>query len=220
MATTRLTSSTWSEPSKHSPGPFKHSPAGRVRQKMTMLLRFRSGKSSDTLESKSKSEHCDTIRSLYLDPSSVCGPPFSVEDYKAKGCLKVMTLEDSLNHLYGSAEKSPKSLHWSTIDFYSHEMVLGDNPCVSSGPPLTISWKAHEHHPISIDEYELFKPERRRKIEMLSPRQRREDLLISAGYNRSDLKAAATEAAATRQNRMRSLKDGQFKAMILKWKPL
>jgi hypothetical protein len=216
--TTTILKSVWTEPPKHSPGPFKHSP-GRVRQKMAMFLRFRSGKPSDSyaVEPKSKSEHCDTMRSLCLDPSTACETTMRSE---ANGCLKVVTQEDSLNHLYGS-EKSPTYfVQWSTIDVYSHEILLGDNPSVSSGPPLTISWMAHEHHPISIDDYEKSKPERRRKVEMLSPRQRREDLLISAGYNRSDLKAAGNEAAAIRQMRCRSLKDGQFKAMILKWKPL
>jgi hypothetical protein len=216
--TSALTTNALSEPPKHSPGPLKRSPR-RVRPKMSAFLRFRGSKTSDD---KGKSEHSDTstTRSLYLEDSSTTpGTLTCFGESKANGCLKVVTQKESLSHLYES-EKSHKSVRWSTIDFYSHEMLLGDNPSVSSGPPLTISWKAHEHHPISIEEYEKFKPVRRRKSEMLSPRQMREDLLMGAGYNRSDLKEAATEAAAIRQMRHRSLKDGQFKAMIMKWKPL
>jgi hypothetical protein len=217
--TTVLTTDAWSETPKHSPGPLKHSPR-RVRPKMSMFLRFRGGKTSDSYKSKSEHSDTSTTRSLYLEDSSTAsGTSMCFRDAKANGCIKVGTQEDSLSNLYES-EKSHKSVRWSTIDFYSHEMLLGDNPSVSSGPPLTISWKAHEHHPITVEEYEKFKPVRRRKSEMLSPRQMREDLLMGAGYNRSDLKEATTEAAAIRQMRHRSLKDGQFKAMILKWKPL
>jgi hypothetical protein len=221
--TTILTTSAWSEYPKHSPEPLKHSSGRVVRQKLLMFLRFRGGKTSgsDTFERKSKSEpfFTDTTRSLYLDSSSAPQTLTCFGDSRIKGCLKVVTQKESLSHLYES-EKSHKSVRWSTIDFHSHEMLLGDNPSIRSGPPLTISWKAHAHHQISIDDYENFKPERRRKSEMLSPRQMREDLLISAGYSRSELRKATTEAAAIRQMRHRSIKDGQFKAMIAKWKPL
>jgi hypothetical protein len=224
MTATILTTSAWVETPKHSPEPLKPS-TGRVSKQMSKLLCFRGGKTSDSYplgRTSTKSKHCDTIRSLYLDPSSACKTSIYCEDSTVKGCLKVTSQCDSLNHIYGSAdaEKSPKSLKWSTIDFYSHEMVLGDNPSVSSGPPIMISWKSHEHYPISIDDYEKYKPERRRKIETLVPRQRREDLLIRAGYNRSDLKEAANEAASIRRMRHKSLKDGQWKATLLKWKVL
>lgn len=128
--------------------------------------------------------------------------------------------------------KPKKSVQWSTMDWYSHEIILGDNPSVSTGgPPITIRWKAHEHVQMTIDEYEqqwevvgapvqTEEPTKsmtttttttrrsRSKAEMLIPRQLREEWLRNGGYSRKEIAAASAEVERIRRLREQSARDG------------
>ena len=59
------------------------------------------------------------------------------------------------NHI----RKNPNKLKVSfgDIEIRSHEIILGDNPGVSGGPPLTIDWEPFELSACSVDEYEYEK---------------------------------------------------------------
>jgi hypothetical protein len=131
------------------------------------------------------------------------------------GCLKISSQDTSLSMQYGTgSEHRKKSLHWSTIDVYKHEARLGDNPCVSSGPPVTISWKAHDHQTFSLDEFESTRPQPRCKGKLLSSRTVRENTLFNAGYSWRELEEASLDAAVISQERAMSSRDGRLKGKL------
>ena len=41
------------------------------------------------------------------------------------------------------------------MDISSSEITLGNHPCVSIGPPLSIDWDYEENEPQDVDEYEF-----------------------------------------------------------------
>ena len=88
-----------------------------------------------------------------------------------------------------------KSVSFSTIEIHSHEAALGDNPAVTNGPPLTISWKSFEDQTVSLEDYESHRSPPRTKMEMLMPRMAREDVLLNQGYSRGEIKQAVMELA-------------------------
>jgi hypothetical protein len=75
-----------------------------------------------------------------------------------KSCLKVCTHALSLERAYGTdrkhADAVQQAVAWSTVEIHSHEVILGDHPSVSSGPPFTIEWTAFESVTVSVAEYE------------------------------------------------------------------
>lgn len=99
------------------------------------------------------------------------------------GCLRVRTQKKSLARRYSECKSSnsnaaKKTVSWDTIQINTHEVVLGDNPAVSVGPPLSIGWARWHSESLSIDAYEEHRPERRRSEGLRVPRSERERLLM------------------------------------------
>jgi hypothetical protein len=114
-----------------------------------------------------------------------------------KSSLKVSRQSDSLLRTYDPVRilqegEKEKRVAFSTVSVHLHPMTLGDNPSVSEGIPVQISWKATESFTRPLDEHEKEEGRRRpgppRTVEELriAPT-RREHLLREAGENRDDM---------------------------------
>mmetsp|Transcript_15751 Transcript_15751/g.36288 ORF Transcript_15751/g.36288 Transcript_15751/m.36288 type:complete len:427 (+) Transcript_15751:461-1741(+) len=77
----------------------------------------------------------------------------------------------------GSKGKELRRCTFSSIDIREHERIAGDNPCVSSGVPLSIGWGFVQHDPIEFDFYQTHKAPGRSKIEMMVPAEVRKQML-------------------------------------------
>jgi len=111
-----------------------------------------------------------------------------------------------------------KGVTFGTVQVREHPIILGDNPSVSSGPPITISWN---HDPATVatlplDEYESSRHtlqrrrhlEKKRQNQMKVPHVVREELLREAGHTRREMKRATREADAIKEKRLRSALQG------------
>mmetsp|Transcript_35007 Transcript_35007/g.73847 ORF Transcript_35007/g.73847 Transcript_35007/m.73847 type:complete len:199 (-) Transcript_35007:227-823(-) len=68
--------------------------------------------------------------------------------------------------------------------------ILGDNPSVSAGPPITLSWSYDEtpSDQCTIDEWELQRcNERRTRVEFRVPEDIRTDWVLDAGYSEAQV---------------------------------
>jgi hypothetical protein len=81
---------------------------------------------------------------------------------KRKSCLK----RDGSS----STRSSDSSVGFGDLTIYEFKNILGDNPAVSEGAPLSISWKHESVDVITVDYYEFMRNQR--------PRRRRKDLVI------------------------------------------
>ena len=68
---------------------------------------------------------------------------------------------------------SSKELCWGDCVFYEFPNILGDNPAVSDGAPLSIGWKHESESVVAVDYYEFLRQNR--------PRRRRKELVMSSG---------------------------------------
>lgn len=77
-----------------------------------------------------------------------------------------------------------RKVRFSTVLIRDYSIILGDHPCVSYGPPITIDWDYQQHEPRDVDEYEF--------ENALSRRSQRE--MVMNYYQRKYLLAEHTEA--------------------------
>lgn len=77
-----------------------------------------------------------------------------------KSCLKID----------GSSSFTKKGVCFGDLVIYEFPNILGDNPAVSDGAPLTIGWKHDSKNIVAVDYYEFLRTQR--------PRRRRKDLII------------------------------------------
>jgi len=98
-------------------------------------------------------------------------------------------------------EKSKRKIHFGDVCVRDYEMILGDNPCVTYGPPVTIDWDYVEYNPIPVDEYEFQHFPRRSLREMGMNYYRRKNLLALAGHSEEELKMAKKEVNKCKSNR-------------------
>ena len=80
--------------------------------------------------------------------------------------------------------------------------TVGDNPCVSYGPPISLDWDYEEFESVGIDEYEGSRGQRRNLRQMiLSYYQRRNLLTWQYGFSEEELKLAKRQANKAKSER-------------------
>jgi hypothetical protein len=142
-----------------------------------------------------------------------------------KSCLRVRTQALSLERSYGidkdtdtddsrflGEQKNHVTL--TTIQMHHHEVMLGDHPSVSSGPPLTIDWNPFESFTLDLDNYEMCHRQHRAKDSILIPAVVREACLRDR-YARSELVKTIATVRKLKEDRRRSASDGKLWRRLL-----
>jgi len=142
---------------------------------------------------------------------------------KRKGCLKFTSQIASLQHVFANHSKQAvdvDELHQVTfgiVEVHSHEIILGDNPAVSLGPPVTVDWQAFDSLLLTVDKFENTKIAAPRKgPEMQIPKQMREDMISRSGAS-SRAELAQTLRQVNSIKKSRSLTANRY-AMNDKWR--
>lgn len=72
-----------------------------------------------------------------------------------------------------------KSVSFTRIAIREHELIIGDSPSCTEGPPTTLSWDYGNESVMTIDEYEIKRQPRRSMSQMKIPLQFRTELLYN-----------------------------------------
>lgn len=70
------------------------------------------------------------------------------------------------------ANEGDKEVCFGDLVIYEFPNILGDNPAVSEGAPLTIGWKHDSKNVLGVDYYEYLRQSR--------PRRRRKELIVAS----------------------------------------
>lgn len=78
---------------------------------------------------------------------------------------------------------------FTDIRVRSYDQTIGDNPSVGYGPPITLDWFFVDNAPVSVHDYEAFRPSRRSPHQMmLSCYHRRNMLAYKCGASAQEIK--------------------------------
>lgn len=114
-------------------------------------------------------------------------------------------LRSSLNSDMCSADsESSFSVSFDTVEVREYPIILGDNPAVSEGPPLTIDWDYDNVDEFSLDEYETTRPQRRGTVEMNIPANIRVDCLKRCGFSTKEIFKRVKEVKVVRRDRLQT----------------
>lgn len=105
-------------------------------------------------------------------------------------------------------QANPKGVSFTVVEVREYPRILGDSPSVSSGPPISISWKYDEKATLSVpvEEWERIRDgDRRTKQEIRVPEDIRRAWLIDAGYSGSEMQRVINDIAKDKKHRRSSL---------------
>lgn len=183
-------------PATPSPPPPKPKPASPPKPQSSPMFpkspkpKGKSGGSrADTSSSHDEGSFLNRSRSSSMASLSNSAPTVLVTTTSSgdpalrrplRSAMSSRTLHESLHRGRPPAASGARrrSISFAQVHIREYERVLGDNPSVRSGPPLSIGWR-HAPDPISmtLDDYEEGRGEPRSSAEYLVPKRDREDLL-------------------------------------------
>jgi len=104
----------------------------------------------------------------------------------------------------GSATR-PRGVKFGMVHIRTHDVILGDNPAVSRGPPLALNWDAVDSEHFSLEDYEnKFGPGGHAKKVSIRTR---EDWLREMGHTTESFNRVCTEIEDIQISRQRSKKE-------------
>ena len=148
----------------------------------------------------------------YLVPhhSGHIEPPEEAEVHKdspqpTKCCSKgILVKKSKISSEPQETRQQPRKpkVHFGSVLVRDYDIILGDHPCCSYGPPITIDWDYLEYEALEVDVYEFHHPPRRNLREMGLNYYQRKHLLSQAGYTEVDFKKTKKEVKRSKLNRV------------------
>jgi len=108
------------------------------------------------------------------------------------------------NEAESTDSESILSVSFDTVEVREYPIILGDNPAVSQGPPLTIDWEHDNEDTFSLDEYETTRPPRRVTVEMSIPPDMRLDCLKRCGFSTKEISVRIKEINLVKRGRLQT----------------
>ncbi|CAJ1930915.1 unnamed protein product [Cylindrotheca closterium] len=104
----------------------------------------------------------------------------------------------------GNSSEKKTAVSFSNIQIREYPIIVGDNPAIMTGTPITIDWEHVEEFDCSIDDYEQAKPKPRNMLELRLPARNRDEILKSQGFSLKDRQVGKKAANTTRRQRRRT----------------
>ena len=145
--------------------------------------------------------------------NSIPVPPMASKEAAAATCKEIQndTMSSGNRTKVRSKGKTKRetaphrSVTFTSTEVREYPIELGDNPSVSSGPPLTIGWTYISRHKIPIDDYEAGRPPHRALYEMIIPSATRMGILCDADISLRSIQKAIKEVNVTKRQRRRTV---------------
>ena len=94
---------------------------------------------------------------------------------------------------------------FSKIHIREYPIIIGDNPSIMTGVPITIDWVHVSEIKFTIDEYEDFKPESRTMAQLRMPSSCRNGILQRQGFSTAEIRRGLRMANITKGQRRKTI---------------
>lgn len=99
-----------------------------------------------------------------------------------------------------------KKVYFDQIYIREYPIILGDNPAVSEGAPVTIGWDCMDEYEVNLSMYEYTKgPMRRTRKKLMLSSKKRTRFLVEAGYSPMEIGDAIVDVEKAKLERLRSV---------------
>jgi hypothetical protein len=102
-----------------------------------------------------------------------------------------------------------KKVTFSELTIREYPLILGDNPSVSEGAPLSLGWKPQQSYTRNLDLYEYTRGERKAKVQRRTV-QDRAKILLCSGYDIEEIARTTLMVEEIKKMRADSLKSSGF----------
>jgi hypothetical protein len=120
--------------------------------------------------------------------------------------------------LEGLSSASSQTVQFDQVTIQEYAVIPGDNPAVSSGPPLALDWDPINRFTTNVNTFEkLRRGRRRRHVQMKMPTKMRVAFLLQQQYSFDEIDTSAHEAGIVRKQRIdtiNSLGTAEFEERI------
>ena len=104
-----------------------------------------------------------------------------------------------------------KRASFSFIEVRYYPLIMGDNPCVSGGPPVSTSSDYFDSAKVRLHHFEEYRKPRRTRQQLIKTPFSRIKLLKSIGYTESEIDQRVKEMTVIQKQRASSVKDGAIR---------
>lgn len=96
---------------------------------------------------------------------------------------------------------------FSNVEVRQYERILGDNPAVSCGPPISIGWNYLEERTVRvpIDDYEYYHCGYHDDCEMILSREERAEMLLDLGFDQKEIARSVRINYKLKRNRRQTV---------------
>jgi hypothetical protein len=97
-----------------------------------------------------------------------------------------------------------KKVCFDLIQVREMPIILGDNPAVSDGVPITIGWKFQKETTVEVDYFELYRPHRKKKEKLHLSNKKRVELALAGGSDLHKIGQARMEVEKIQKLRLKA----------------
>jgi len=108
---------------------------------------------------------------------------------------------DQQDNVTTSQVRRGSKVQFGTVEIRDYKRILGDHPCVSIGPPLSIDWDYEENEPQDVDEYEFDRVLSRKSQQEMYLNYYARKHLLGQDYTEEDFKQVKKEINLIKKHR-------------------
>lgn len=103
---------------------------------------------------------------------------------------------------------------FSQIQIREYPIIVGDNPSIMTGVPITIDWEFVQELEFALEEYEASRPQHRTMVELRIPGKHRDAILKRQGFSLADRNRGKKAANITKSRRKRTSDTEQLSSAV------
>ena len=105
-----------------------------------------------------------------------------------------------------------RTVFFGNVQVLEFPIVIGDNPSVTEGCPLTIGWQMQRKTSYDVDSYEILRPpnERRSGKQLRIPSDKRTQILLEQGHSPEEIAWTTLETLKIKDSRELRIKNQKF----------